>query len=92
MEPFECVKGHVSGRVQGVGFRYFVSQHARAESICGYVSNLPDGRVEFVLQGEKPAIARMLEVIRQGPSYSRVTDLDYRSMEIDSEIRDFRVR
>ena len=92
MAQIECVKGYVSGRVQGVGFRYFVRQQARAESLCGYASNLDDGRVEFLLQGDKAAIDRMLEVIRQGPSYSRVTDLDYRYLEIDSEIRDFQIR
>ena len=81
----------VGGRVQGVGFRYYVSRQASAESVCGYVSNLADGRVEFLLQGEKSAIARMLELIRQGPSYSRVTDLDYQAAEIDAGRREFRI-
>lgn len=66
------LRGFVSGRVQGVGFRYFVTRHARAESLQGYVRNLPDGRVEFHLQGESEAVERVLESIRRGPDYSRV--------------------
>ncbi len=67
------VKGYVSGRVQGVGFRYFVKKHAEALTVNGYAKNLPDGRVEFLLQGNKAAILTMLENIRTGPSYSQVT-------------------
>ena len=67
------VKGYVSGRVQGVGFRYFVKKHAEALAVVGYVKNLPDGRVEFLLQGNKAAILTLLENIRTGPSYSQVT-------------------
>jgi len=66
------LRGFVSGRVQGVGFRYFVMRHARAESLQGYVRNLADGRVEFHLQGESAAVARVLDFIRRGPDYSRV--------------------
>jgi acylphosphatase len=67
------VKGYVSGRVQGVGLRYFVKKHAEALAVVGYVKNLPDGRVEFLLQGNKAAILTLLENIRTGPSYSQVT-------------------
>lgn len=67
------VKGYVSGRVQGVGFRYFIKRHAETLSLKGYAKNLPDGRVEFFLQGEKPNILTMLDSIRSGPSYSQVT-------------------
>lgn len=67
------VKGYVSGRVQGVGFRYFVKRQAEALAVNGYAKNLPDGRVEFLLQGDKSAVLSVLENIRGGPSYSQVT-------------------
>lgn len=69
------VKGHVSGRVQGVGFRYFVYRHAEAEGLTGYARNLPDGRVEFLLQGDAAAISRVIEQLRQGPRYAQVSDV-----------------
>lgn len=67
------VKGYVSGKVQGVGFRYFVKRHAESLDVQGYARNLADGRVEFFLQGDKPDVLAILECIRSGPSYSQVT-------------------
>ena len=75
MKPNRSVKGLASGRVQGVGFRYFVMRHAQAENICGYVRNLNDGRVEFLLQGDADSVARVLGQIRGGPDYARVSEL-----------------
>ena len=66
------VQGFVSGRVQGVGFRYFVMRHAQAAGVTGFVRNLPDGRVEFLLQGEPSAVETVLTQIHRGPSYSNV--------------------
>lgn len=62
----------ISGRVQGVGFRYFVQSVARRESVTGWVRNLDDGRVEAVAAGEPGAIDRIERAIRQGPSGARV--------------------
>ncbi len=80
-----CIKGFVSGRVQGVGFRYFVRRHADTYQLGGYAKNLADGRVEFLLQGDRAAIQLVLEHIRQGPSYSKVTDVVVKKVEV-SEI------
>ena len=76
-----CIKGFVSGRVQGVGFRYFVRCHADAQQLGGYAKNLDDGRVEFLLQGDKVAVQSVLEHIHQGPSYSRVNRVEVREYE-----------
>ncbi len=70
------VKGYVSGRVQGVGFRYFVSRHAQVEKLTGYALNLSDGRVEFLLQGDSAAIDRVVVQIRTGPSHARVSAVE----------------
>ncbi len=76
MSIVHSVKGYVSGRVQGVGFRYFVKQHADSLAVCGYARNLSDGRVEFLLQGEELAVLSVLENIRSGPSYALVTEVN----------------
>ena len=62
----------VSGRVQGVGFRYFALDAARREGVNGYVMNHGDGSVEAVAEGESEAIERFERALRRGPSRSRV--------------------
>lgn len=69
------VKGTVRGRVQGVGFRYFVRTAAHRHGLCGYAHNLADGRVEFLLQGKADAIEQVIELIRTGPSHARVDEV-----------------
>lgn len=51
------------GRVQGVGFRWRVSQIAKSFPCTGYVKNLPDGSVELLVEGEKDEAQRMIETI-----------------------------
>jgi acylphosphatase len=92
MEQNHSVKGFVSGRVQGVGFRYFVKRQAHAERVHGYAHNLPDGRVEFLLQGEPAAVARVIERIRIGPNYARVTELVVEPVEVDPARTGFDIR
>ena len=62
----------VSGRVQGVGYRYFVQDHAAAEGVHGYVRNLPDGRVEALIEGEEESVVRVERAVRRGPHSARV--------------------
>jgi acylphosphatase len=65
----------VTGRVQGVGFRFFAERAARRSGVRGWVRNLPDGSVETVVEGEEPAVMRYLDDIRKGPLGGRVTDI-----------------
>lgn len=65
----------VSGRVQGVGFRFFAARAAKSSGVSGWVRNRPDGTVETVAEGERDAVARYFEMLRSGPSGSRVTSL-----------------
>jgi acylphosphatase len=65
----------VTGRVQGVGFRFFAERAARRTGVRGWVRNLPDGSVETVVEGEEPAVMRYLDDIRKGPLGGRVTDI-----------------
>jgi acylphosphatase len=67
---------YVSGRVQGVGFRYYVHDAARHEGVTGYVRNLPDGRVEALVEGDLEAVTRVERAIRSGPAGARVEHVD----------------
>jgi acylphosphatase len=56
---------YYSGRVQGVGFRYMAQAIARGHDVTGYVQNLPDGRVELVVEGDHGSIEAFLSEIRE---------------------------
>ena len=62
----------VSGRVQGVGFRYFAQATAFRDGLHGWVRNLPDGRVEAAAEGEADALDRFEQALRHGPPGARV--------------------
>ena len=62
----------ISGRVQGVGFRYFTQDQALLEGLTGWVRNLPDGRVEALAEGEAAAVTRLERAVRSGPRGARV--------------------
>ena len=66
----------ISGRVQGVGFRYFAHETAARDSVQGWVRNLPDGRVEAVAEGDAEAMERFETALRHGPPGARVEDLE----------------
>lgn len=70
-----CVHAYISGRVQGVWFRAFTRENALAMNVVGWAKNLPDGRVEVMLQGLSDAVDAVLEALRRGPPLARVTDL-----------------
>jgi acylphosphatase len=61
--------------VQGVGFRFFAERAAKKAGVAGWVRNLPDGRVESVVEGSDDAVDRYLAELRKGPLGSRVTDV-----------------
>jgi acylphosphatase len=66
----------VSGRVQGVGFRFFTEEAAAREGLHGYVRNLPDGRVEIAAEGDAEALERFERHVRHGPPGARVERVD----------------
>ena len=65
----------VTGRVQGVGFRWAAAQRARSCSISGWVRNRPDGSVEAVFEGPADAVEALVAWMRRGPSGARVEDV-----------------
>jgi acylphosphatase len=62
----------ISGRVQGVGFRYFTEATAQREGVAGWVRNLPDRSVEVVAEGDADAVERFERAVRRGPPGARV--------------------
>jgi acylphosphatase len=66
----------ISGRVQGVGFRFFTEAAAAREGLHGWVSNLPDGRVEITVEGDVEALERFERHLRHGPPGARVERVD----------------
>lgn len=79
----------ISGRVQGVGFRYFARDVARGEGVTGYVRNLPDGRVEAHVEGDLEAVDRVERSLRTGPGGARVSAVDVTVTEAGSYARSF---
>jgi acylphosphatase len=71
----------LSGRVQGVGFRYFAADAARREGLVGSVRNLEDGRVEAIAEGESESVVRFERALRQGPSRARVEAVQVEDVE-----------
>ena len=66
----------ISGRVQGVGFRFFTEAAARREGLHGWVQNAADGRVEIAVEGDAEAVERFDRAIRHGPPAARVADVE----------------
>ena len=66
----------ISGRVQGVGFRYFAFDQAAREGIHGWIRNMPDGRVEALAEGDAEAVERFERGLRHGPPGARVDRVD----------------
>ena len=77
------------GRVQGVGFRYFVHQQARAYGLTGWVKNLPNGNVEIHAEGEKQTIQEFIVNVKEGPAFGYVSDLELEWGEPSEEYRTF---
>ena len=66
----------VSGRVQGVGYRYFAAHEAGALGVAGWARNLADGRVEVLAAGEDAVVHAFEGRLWQGPPHARVAALD----------------
>ena len=66
------------GRVQGVGYRAFCADEAMRLGLAGYAKNLPDGRVEVVAEGDESILRQFIELLREGPALSHVTDVAFR--------------
>lgn len=84
----------ISGKVQGVGFRYATQAEARKLGLTGWVRNLPDSRVEIVAQGEPESIESLLGWCEIGPANAEVQRIDVaaRAELASSPLADFEIR
>lgn len=82
----------VHGWVQGVGFRYFVVKNALALGLRGYTRNQSDDSVEVLAQGPRPALERLLSLLRQGPSAAEVSEVRTQWGQPTEHLSGFHVR
>ncbi len=82
----------ISGRVQGVGFRWFVERQSDEFGVDGHVRNLPDGRVEVFAQADEKILERFCDALRQGPALSRTDELLKKRVPVDPQLRGFHIR
>lgn len=81
----------VSGRVQGVGFRWHTVRQAQALGLVGWVRNLPDGSVRIVVEGPRDATQAMLDWARRGPDHAHVERCVERWQDPTGQYDDFTV-
>lgn len=89
----------ISGFVQGIGFRHFVRNKALGIGLTGWVRNLPDGRVETLLQSSassdqeaKEKIEQMIGLCKKGPFLAAVEDVVVEWQEEDKQFNDFSIQ
>ncbi len=82
----------VSGEVQGVAFRFWTRRKAEAAGVRGWVRNLPDGTVEAVVQGDRPAVDSVIAWCRKGPAAAAVTEVETEWVHDAPEFTGFAIR
>jgi len=94
MSGSEMVRAHifVRGTVQGVGYRWSIQRMARRLGVKGWVRNLPDGRVEAVLEGLKDKVEELIEWAKRGPPWAVVESVEVYWEKYKGEFRDFEIR
>jgi acylphosphatase len=81
----------VSGRVQGVNFRWNTKIFADKLGVNGWVRNLPDGRVEIVAEGDEKEIERFLNYVKKGPLLAKVSKVEIKEEEYENEFDGFSI-
>ena len=74
MTEMACARALITWRVQGVGYRFFVTTKAETYPVFGFVRNLETGALEIEVEGEKQVVMDFLSDIRKGPRHSEVFD------------------
>jgi acylphosphatase len=92
VSDYAKVHGFVTGRVQGVYFRYFTQDTATKYGLTGWVRNLPDGRVEFAAEGPEGILKDFVKAVNQGPISAKVTNLELEWSKFEGEFKDFKIK
>ena len=87
-----ATQGIVTGKVQMVGFRAMILKNAIAQNLSGMAVNLPDGRVQFVLQGDSKRIKEALDAIGMGTDKSADVKVATKSVDVDPKLKTFTVK
>ncbi|MDW8095311.1 MAG: acylphosphatase [Aquificaceae bacterium] len=87
-----ALRVYVSGIVQGVGYRAFSRRVANSYGLSGYVRNLPDGRVELFVQGDRDVVWSFLKELMDGPPGGRVDSMEVIKEVPRNEERDFTIK
>jgi acylphosphatase len=82
----------IAGRVQGVGFRWFMHDAAAREGVHGWVRNLADGSVEVVVEGDAESVDRVEAALRRGPAQARVEHVEVEEHAPGGRITGFEIR
>jgi acylphosphatase len=82
----------IAGRVQGVGFRFFAEDAAAREGVDGWVRNLPDGRVEAYVEGDREAVDRVELALCRGPAHARIERVDVEEQSPSGRTTGFSIR
>ncbi len=82
---------YVTGKVQGVFFRQNTKRQAQSNDVSGWVSNLPDGRVEAVFEGEDSAVKQVVDYCRHGPSFAKVENVEVAFEDYKGEFTNFSI-
>lgn len=85
-----CVHAYVTGRVQGVFFRRETCEEARRLGLGGWVKNLPDGRVEVMICGERAAVETLSDWLWIGPEAAKVSLVEFEEKTCEN-MKDFKV-
>ena len=84
--------GRAEGRVQGVGFRFFVQSNAKAMGITGWVKNMSDGSVTMELQGEPQIVDKLIAKIQRGNDWIKVTNFELSDLPVIAGENKFAIR
>ncbi len=76
MNKIICKHCFITGRVQGVAFRYYTHNQAQRLGVFGWVRNLPDGRVEAFIYGDSTPVMQLCNWLHQGPPTANVIQVD----------------
>ncbi len=82
----------ISGRVQGVGFRYSTFHQAVNLGVFGWVRNIPNNKVEAMFEGDNHIVEQMVQWCYEGPPMSRVDNIEIVKQEYTGEFEDFSIR
>ncbi|PHS33024.1 MAG: acylphosphatase [Methylophaga sp.] len=82
----------ISGRVQGVGYRYSSCHYAQSLALLGWVKNCSDGKVEMIAEGDNISLEQLLTWLKKGPRFAKVNKVEVQQLPATGEFTEFSIR